>query len=339
MLRTTKIISPFIKDYLLSRGYSDESCVEPAGSAGSGRLYYRIKEYKKSSILQVNAIANEDFKNFVSFGKYFHSVDLPVPRIYAVDEQAAQVLMEDLGKRSLFDYTLPEEPLSGNVRILYQDVIQALIKFQESSSSVFMARPDLGARKFDYASLKWETDYFTTNYLKRIANVDDIPSYVQDFFSTLACSVDTHQKVLMHRDFQSQNIMIRPNSEIAFVDFQGARRGSMYYDLASLLFDPYTSLPLFLIIDFFEFWRTQYRECSNFSKEESWVSFLEAALQRIMQALGAYGFLSKEKGLTSFEKFINPAKARLIEILDLYQDVAPDIHQQARLFLKEKLRP
>jgi len=117
MLRTTKIISPFIKDFLLSRGYSDESCVEPAGSAGSGRLYYRIKEYKKSSILQVNAIANEDFKNFVSFGKYFHSVDLPVPRIYAVDEQAAQVLMEDLGKRSLFDYTLPEEPLSGNVRI------------------------------------------------------------------------------------------------------------------------------------------------------------------------------------------------------------------------------
>lgn len=337
MLRTTKLISPFIKEFLLSHGYSDESCVESAGSAGSGRLYYRIKQYKRSSILQVNAESNEDFKNFVSFGKYFHSINLPVPRIYSVDEKNSQVLMEDLGKRSLFDYTLPEEPLSGNVRILYQDVIQALIKFQESSSSVFMNRPDIGARKFDYAALKWETDYFSTNYLKRIAKVDEIPSYVQEFFSTLACSVDSHQKVLMHRDFQSQNIMIRPNSEIAFVDFQGARRGSMYYDLASLLFDPYTSLPLFLVIDFFEYWRTDFSENKSFSKEDSWVSFLEAAMQRIMQALGAYGFLSKEKGLTTFEQFIEPGKARLIEILDLYQDVAPEIHKQARLFLKEKL--
>ena len=74
MLKTTKIISPFIKDFLLSHGYSDESCVEAAGSAGSGRLYYRIKEYKRSSILQVNATVNEDFKNFVSFGKYFLTV-------------------------------------------------------------------------------------------------------------------------------------------------------------------------------------------------------------------------------------------------------------------------
>ncbi len=215
-------------------------------------------------------------------------------------------------------------------------MIQALIKFQESSSSVFMNRPDIGARKFDYAALKWETDYFSTNYLKRIAKVDEIPSYVQEFFSTLACSVDSHQKVLMHRDFQSQNIMIRPNSEIAFVDFQGARRGSMYYDLASLLFDPYTSLPLFLVIDFFEYWRTDFSENKSFSKEDSW-SLFRSCNATYNAGSCAYGFLSKEKGLTTFEQFIEPGKARLIEILDLYQDVAPEIHKQARLFLKEKL--
>lgn len=337
MLRINKIISSDIKSFLLSHGYTEDSNVEAAGAAGSGRLYYRIKQYDRSAILQVNSTADEDFNNFVSFGTFFFNIKLPVPRIYCVDKKNAQVLMEDLGNRSLYDYTLPEEPLSGNVRILYQDVIQSLIRFQEASSSVFMAKPDLGARKFDYASLKWETDYFSTNFLKRFANVQEIPSYVQEFFSTLACSVDSHQKVLMHRDFQSQNIMIRPNSEIAFVDFQGARRGSMYYDLASLLFDPYTSLPLFLVIDFFEYWQIEYRVNKSFSKDESWVSFLEAGLQRIMQALGAYCFLSKEKGLKQFEQFIEPGKKQLIEILNLYQDVAPDIHQQARIFLKDKL--
>lgn len=338
MLRTTKIVSPFIKEYLASHAYSDESCVEPAGAAGSGRLYYRIKERKRSCILQVNETANQDFENFVSFGKFFFSIDLPVPRIYTVDESAAQVLMEDLGKRSLFDYTLPGEPLSGNVRILYQDVIKSLVTFQESSASAFMARPDLGARKFDYAALKWETDYFTTNYLKRLANVTEIPEFLKDFFSTLACSVDTHQKVLMHRDFQSQNIMIRPNSEIVFVDFQGARRGSMYYDLASLLWDPYTSLPLHLVFDFFEYWRTEYQENKHFSKEEAWISFLEASLQRVMQALGAYGFLSRHKKLDSFERFIEPGKARLLEILKLYKEATSGLHQEAILFLEKNLK-
>lgn len=132
--------------------------------------------------------------------------------------------------------------------------------------------------------------------------------------------------------------MIRPNSEIAFVDFQGARRGSMYYDLASLLWDPYTSLPLPLVFDFFEYWRTEYEENKHFSKEEAWVSFLEASLQRVMQALGAYGFLSREKGLDSFERYIEPGKARLLQILKLYKEATSGIHQEAILFLEEKLK-
>ena len=47
----------------------------------------------------------------------------------------------------------------------------------------------------------------------------EIPQSVKNFYSLLAVSVDAQPKVLMHRDFQSQNIMVRPNSEIAFVDF------------------------------------------------------------------------------------------------------------------------
>jgi len=41
---------------------------------------------------------------------------------------------------------------------------------------------------------------------------------------------------------------------------------------------------------------------------------LVASMQRIMQALGAYCFLSKKKGIKSFEQYIEPGAKRLEEI-------------------------
>ena len=48
-------------------------------------------------------------------------------------------------------------------------------------------------------------------------------------------------RVLVHRDFQSQNIILR-NGQAYLIDFQGMRPGLAEYDLASLLHDPYVRL-------------------------------------------------------------------------------------------------
>ena len=45
-------------------------------------------------------------------------------------------------------------------------------------------------------------------------------------------------RCLVHRDLQSQNVMIR-DGEPFLIDFQGMRFGSPFYDLGSLLCDPY----------------------------------------------------------------------------------------------------
>src|SRR5574344_946505 len=277
-----------ISEVLRANGFTDAATWEVAGSAGSGRGYYRVHDGSHYAILQVCAAADDDFKRFASYGKTFHSFGLPTPTILAVDEEAHQILMKDLGPKMLVDEVLPLGPISGNVRILYTEVIDALIRWQESSRLLFLSRPDIGARKFDYAALKWETDYFRTNYLIGRKGIKDIPQYVDNFFSTLACTVDTHPKVLMHRDFQSQNIMVCSNSEVGFVDFQGARRGSMFYDIASLLWDPYVSLPEEVVVDFFtEWYRTYLPVSQSFSPEDAWTLFIQASLQRLMQALGA----------------------------------------------------
>ena len=45
---------------------------------------------------------------------------------------------------------------------------------------------------------------------------------------------------MIHRDFQSQNIMIK-NDQPVFIDFQGMSTGNLFYDLGSLICDPYVT--------------------------------------------------------------------------------------------------
>lgn len=57
----------------------------------------------------------------------------------------------------------------------------------------------------------------------------------------LARGLAAETRQLVHRDFQSQNILIR-KGEASFIDFQGMRPGLAQYDLASLLCDPYVEI-------------------------------------------------------------------------------------------------
>ncbi|MCQ2103717.1 MAG: phosphotransferase [Fibrobacter sp.] len=334
----SEIISPAVKDFLLAHGYAADFEITTIAGAGSGRKYYRIASCGQSCVLQVSASVDDDFKRFVDYSTTFRDFGMPVPRVYFVDEATCSVLQEDLGAHNLLDEILPSgQNKSGNVRILYPVVIDALVKWQEVSRSLFSSRSDLWLRRFDFAALKWETDYFTENFLKAHKGIQEIPQSVHNFYSVLAISVDAQPKVLMHRDFQSQNIMVKPDSEIAFVDYQGARRGSMFYDLASLLWDPYVSLSLNEIKDFFEYWRTSFRETKTYTQEDAWEAFVHASLQRVMQAMGAYCFLSKVKGIQKFEQYIEPGKAQLRILFDEFKKIAKVTEPEVFEFMEKAL--
>jgi len=330
-------ISDKIRDYLGSHGYGADFSVESIAGAGSGRRYYRISSGERTSVLQVSAELNEDFKKFVENSQVFKGAGLPVPKLYCVDEEKVQILQEDLGSRRLLDDVSPDRPQSGSVRILYPEVIEALIRWQNDSQSLFSTHTDIWLRRFDFAALKWETDYFTENYLKGHCGITEIPDYVRNFYSLLAVSVDAQTKVLMHRDFQSQNIMVKDSSEVAFVDYQGARRGSMFYDIASLLWDPYVSLPLDLVKDFFEYWRFQYKGAKIYTREDAWESFVHASLQRLMQAMGAFCFLSKVKGIQKFEQYIEPGKKQLRTLFAEFRKIAKATDPQVFSFMERAL--
>jgi aminoglycoside/choline kinase family phosphotransferase len=86
------------------------------------------------------------------------------------------------------------------------------------------------------------------------------------------------------------------------IDFQGMRFGTLFYDLGSLLCDPYV---FFSASERDELLSFYYRlSKGNLDGSTFQSHFWEASAQRLMQALGAYGFLSLKKGLKAFQEHI-----------------------------------
>jgi aminoglycoside/choline kinase family phosphotransferase len=88
------------------------------------------------------------------------------------------------------------------------------------------------------------------------------------------------------------------NGEPYLIDFQGMRIGSPFYDLGSLLCDPYVHFSYEELDELLAFY--YHLSERDLTWQEFQQVFWEASTQRLMQALGAYGFLGLKKGLPAF---------------------------------------
>jgi aminoglycoside/choline kinase family phosphotransferase len=108
--------------------------------------------------------------------------------------------------------------------------------------------------------------------------------------------------------------MVR-NGKPVLIDYQGMRFGTPFYDLGSLLCDPYVLLSDREIEELLAFYYNIERW------DMDWVSFRglfwDASAERLMQALGAYGFLSLTKGLSVFRSYIPQGLANLLRAASL----------------------
>ena len=90
---------------------------------------------------------------------------------------------------------------------------------------------------------RWERDYFRDHFVRNICGIELDPRparQLEEELSGLAERLAGTRTCLIHRDLQSQNVMIRDKAPF-LIDFQGMRTGNAFYDLASLLCDPYAT--------------------------------------------------------------------------------------------------
>ncbi len=274
----------------------------PFEARGSDRTYYRLRWPPEGSAILVRyeptRVENSYFADIAVFLREIH---LPVPRVMHHDRARCILVMEDLGKTDLWFFREKSWEIR---RPLYQKTLTVVHRLHSFPEKDFPSGRVRLMEGFGPELYRWEQDYFKDHFVRDVCGIEMESSFERDLdseFSSLAERLSGGTRTLVHRDLQSQNVMIR-DGEPFLIDFQGMRFGSPFYDLGSLLCDPYVVLS-----------REEQKQLLSFYHGLSkwnldWNAFQEmfwmASAQRLMQALGAYGFLGLRKGLPAFLEHI-----------------------------------
>ncbi len=279
---------------------------------GSDRSFRRIREGELSAVLLCAPPEDPEFERYAAVGEFLFREDFGGPAIFAVNPAARTVLMEDLGDRSLHAAAL--EAGEDGRRALYEAALDRLVDLQVRGTRLVEAGgcAAAGDRLFDHETLRWETGYFRRRFLLDTAGVDEEEASALDpEFERLAATVLEQPVALMHRDFQSQNLLLDAAGEVRLVDFQGMRRGPLLYDAMSLLRDAYLELEPALRDGLLEGYRARLAAAGGPAPDPARFRAMAVAagLQRNMQALGAFGYLSGVKGKVRYREHV-PAGLR-----------------------------
>ncbi len=298
------------------------------GLGGSDRKYFRIRHDGKTAVLMECKPDDPDYERHLVYTRFFFDHAVPVPALLSADEPARRALFEDLGDTSLYSYMkLPHG--TRHIEDVYCRVLDIAILLHGSATRRIADCPLLRERIFDYDHLRWETSYFLERFVaglrgKMLGNHQEL----SDELHRLAKKVDAYPKGIIHRDFQCQNIMVTPGGVPRVIDFQGARMAPPAYDLASILWDPYHRLDEGVRERLVAYYVRGIREFSaEFNEELFRESLIPCRLQRHMQALGAYGFLSAIKGKKYFLKHVPEALRLLKEETAAMKNECPELYK------------
>jgi aminoglycoside/choline kinase family phosphotransferase/NDP-sugar pyrophosphorylase family protein len=298
------------------------------GLGGSDRRYFRVRNATRTAVLMECRPDDPDYERHLVYTRFFASHTVPVPAIISTDEPRKAALFEDLGDTSLYSYMkLPRS--NGHIGDMYRRVLDILVKLHANATENINECPLLRARIFDYDYLRWETGYFLERFvlgLKKTPLKSRKP--LDDEFHHLAQTVDAFPKGVIHRDFQCQNIMITRGGVPRVIDFQGARMAPAAYDIASILWDPYHRLDDSVREGLIDHYVSEMKKTSKKFSEKTFAdSLILCRLQRHMQALGAYGFLSEVKGKKYFLKHVPEALRLLREESSEESDEYPELYR------------
>jgi aminoglycoside/choline kinase family phosphotransferase len=287
--------------------------ISPIEKGGSDRKFYRVRLSHRSLILVKYTAQREENRHYVRIAGVLDALGVRTPKIYFHDEAQGLIWMEDLGECDLWSYR--DEPWAVR-RGYYQSALEEAWRLHERGWEGRSRFPFTLQSEFNAALYRWEQRYFFEHCVggyfgnlqdpARVGQVSD--SWI---WETIAQRLAAWPRVLVHRDFQSQNILIH-DGQAHLIDFQGLRPGLAHYDLASLLYDPYVRLSPEERLELIDFYlglgrrhdlgadRSQFNEIYRL-----------CALQRLMQALGAYGYLGLVRERTEFLAHIPVALASL----------------------------
>jgi len=282
------------------------SCImEPITKGASGRTIIRLRPEGYSSYIGIHyTLERQDNANYLPVSEFLLNAGFNVPEVIYDHPGKRVALVEDLGDVDLL--SMKDEPWEKREPI-YRSAFQQLDK-------LFYTRPpkDLEFQPpFDEAMYRWEQDYFFNQLADEHLGMN--PAIVDELaehpaLAQMAKDLGASARALVHRDFQSENIIVHDNKAY-LIDFQGMRYGRQEYDIASLIYDPYMNHTPEEREKLLALWE-------DVADEEPILPILQkCATQRLMQAMGAFAKIGRQPHQEKYLQHIPTAANILRDVI------------------------
>ncbi len=286
------------------------------GSA-SHRRYFRLKGADGRTLIGVEGTDADENRAFLTIDRHFAAKGIKVPKVVA--EDGLCYLQEDLGSTVLYD-ALASGRASGNYSPeeveLLRKTLAALPKIQVEGArgldfSVCYPQPSFDGRMVDF-----DLNYFKYDFLK-LSGLEFNEVVLQDDFDRLRADLLAEDSdTFLYRDFNARNVML-VEGEPYFIDFQGGRRGPVFYDVASFLWQARARYPEALREELLQVYLEALRAYGPVDEAHFRERLRLFILFRMLQVLGCYGYRGLWEGNPAFSSSIPPALEIVKSLLPL----------------------
>ena len=265
--------------------------LEPLPSSGSNRRYYRLKQ-DGVSVIGVHGQSREENRAFIELSHHFRKQQLNTPEVFAVSNDEMFYIQEDLGDAVLFD-AIKAGRLTGvfgaDEKELLHKTISLLADFQVKGAAGLNFSVCYPQPEFNQRSVYWDLNYFKYNFLKTTGMEFQEDLLENDFDKLAQDLLHGESNTFLCRDFQSRNVMLVSGNPY-FIDYQGGRKGPVYYDVASFLWQAKANFPDDLRDELIQTYITSLKKHRDVDEAKFIKKLRLFVLFRTLQVLGAYGF-------------------------------------------------
>lgn len=311
-----EILNNVIKFYK-TLNFCKDTKPEQLAQAGSDRLYFRFKNKDNSIVVAYNPNIPENI-SFLYFSEILKNAGVNVPEVYSHSKDFTMYALQDLGDNNLLQVLLNNrngDEIPDFLIDFYKSALSQLAKMQICADKITDYKNCFSIKEFNTTSILFDLNYFKYYFLNLNKIIYDELKLQQDF-EAFANELDEFgHKYFMFRDFQARNIMIF-DKKTYFIDYQGARKGCLCYDPASLLYQAKANLPNIIRQNLMDYYIIELQKYIKINPERFTEVTLDFVFLRILQTLGAYGNRGIIERKPHFLESIPNAVENMMEFLE-----------------------
>lgn len=243
-------------------------------------------------------LARTQAEAFLDVQRFLASHGLRVPHVYGEALHDGLVLLEDLGDET-FERRLAAQPRQA-WDALYGSAIDTLAELHRLGASADPSASIALRRRYEPTLLRWELDHFREWGLEALQGPLSAADRAQldAHFDALTAAIVALPSGLVHRDYQSRNLMWAPDGSLAILDFQDTFIGPYAYDLVALLCDSYVEIEVALQ-DAMLLRYARRRDYTAAELSELVRAFRLIAVQRKLKDAGRFIYVDRVRGNSS----------------------------------------